>query len=145
MGLFKGLKKLAKKAVKLAVKTAPVWSSFVPGGSVVGSLVGGGSGGLLGKFGGLAKSPSENFLRHGVEYIETGEKPAHASRSMPVAMKRMRSRMMRQERKQGAGIRGVFARGNVLKTNRQRERISRQERRYAMRFRRGRRMKRRAA
>lgn len=39
MGFFKGLKKKLKGVIKIAVKTAPLWSSFIPGGSVVGNII----------------------------------------------------------------------------------------------------------
>lgn len=40
MSLFSGLKNLVKKVVKVGVKTAPIWSNFVPGGSIAGKVLG---------------------------------------------------------------------------------------------------------
>jgi len=40
MGLLRKARKALKKVGKLAVKTAPMWSSFVPGGSVVSKVIG---------------------------------------------------------------------------------------------------------
>lgn len=39
MGLFRKLKKAIKKVAKVAIKTAPVWSSFIPGGSALGQVI----------------------------------------------------------------------------------------------------------
>ena len=39
MGFFSGIKKRLKKIAKLAIKTAPIWSSFIPGGTVVGLAI----------------------------------------------------------------------------------------------------------
>lgn len=49
MSFFGKLKKAFKKVTKVAVKTAPIWSSFVPGGSIAAKLVD--RGGKLGKVG----------------------------------------------------------------------------------------------
>ncbi len=48
MGFFSKLKKKLKGVVKLGIKTAPLWSSFVPGGSIAGKFLQGG--GKFGKF-----------------------------------------------------------------------------------------------
>lgn len=39
MGLFKKIKKAVKKVAKIALKTAPIWTSFIPGGSIVGNVI----------------------------------------------------------------------------------------------------------
>lgn len=48
MGFLKKLKKGLSKVAKIAKVTAPLWSSFVPGGSIVGNLIAGtGKGGKV--------------------------------------------------------------------------------------------------
>lgn len=50
MGFFKKLTKGLGKVAKLAKVTAPIWSSFIPGGSIATSLISGAAGaGKLGK------------------------------------------------------------------------------------------------
>lgn len=39
MGFFSGIKKALKKVTKVAIKTAPLWSSFVPGGSIATGII----------------------------------------------------------------------------------------------------------
>lgn len=39
MGFFSGIKKKLKKIAKVALKTAPIWTSFIPGGSIVGTAI----------------------------------------------------------------------------------------------------------
>jgi hypothetical protein len=71
VGFLRSIKKKLKGVIKLAVKTSPLWSSFIPGGSIVGQAIGkaqkfgllgmGGRGaGAIGQFGasGGAGGPS---------------------------------------------------------------------------------------
>lgn len=41
MGFLKKIKKAVKSVVKVAKVTAPLWSSFIPGGSIASSILGG--------------------------------------------------------------------------------------------------------
>ena len=59
MGLFKKLKKGLGSVLKVAKVTAPIWSSFIPGGSIATSLISGAAGG--GKLGKVA-----NIARQGI-------------------------------------------------------------------------------
>jgi len=61
VGFFKKLKKAVSKVVKIGVKTAPLWSSFIPGGSIAAKLA---TGGKLGKVAGLVAKGRALAARH---------------------------------------------------------------------------------
>ena len=67
MSFFSKIGKKLKGLAKIAIKTAPLWSSFIPGGSIAGKLLQGGK--MGGKLGGLMKvargvSKARGLLRH---------------------------------------------------------------------------------
>lgn len=62
MSFFKKLRKAFSRVTKLAVKTAPIWSSFIPGGSIAAKVVGGS--GKLGKVGRLVSRVRQVAARH---------------------------------------------------------------------------------
>lgn len=107
MGFGKRLKRLAAKAVKVVAKTAPLWSNFIPGGSIAGKLLGHagtiGSGLRAARRGGQQFSnPDEDLIEHEMglaNSILRRRGTGGGFRGVPASMRSIRQRRGHRQRR----------------------------------------------